>query len=318
MANANSTDWSRARIDWQTDLVRFFTSAHCRDLLTIALLAPGLAVVVALVGLRWSLSSELIAASCAAAVTAMAWAFQSANLRFGAADIFASEILTLCRISSVIAFVARLVEGYGAEGQPVQSAPSTQDYVIIFHNNSKDLEILDGNVVGWVTEFYVYFKAMVDSSTRLPRHDEKSPISDEAAALYKDALFSVIYMAFLMFESGRQALMRLIDDTEKRQEAVLIALVSEIQAYIFLYQAFSVRKTDIRKQRIEGRLPQYLALLQEIAPIAAAEPGGTPMRRRIRDLAREVADRWREGNLAALDPGPAPAASPAPLPPLAA
>ena len=142
MANANSADWSRAQIEWKTDLVRFFISAHCRDLLTIALLAPGLAGIVALIGLRWSLSSELIAASFAAAVTAMAWAFQSANLRFGAADIFASEILTLCRISSVIGFVSRLIDGYGAEGQPVQSAPSTQDYVVIFHNNSKDLEIL--------------------------------------------------------------------------------------------------------------------------------------------------------------------------------
>jgi hypothetical protein len=318
MANASATDWSRARIDWQTDLVRFFRSAHCRDLLTIALLAPGLALMVALIGLRWSLSSNLIAASGAAAVTAIAWAFQSANLRFGAADIFASEILTLCRISSVIDFVPRLVEGYGAQGQPVQPAPSTQDYVVIFHNNSKDLEILDGNVVGWVTEFYVYFKAMVDSTGRLPRHDEKQPISDEAAATYKDALFSVIYMAFLMFESGRQALMHLIDDTEKRQEAVLTALISEIQAYIFLYQAFSSRPTDIRKQRIEGRLPHYLSLLRAIAPSAGTEPDATPMRRKIRDLAREVADRWQEGNLAALDPGPAAAAIPAARPPLAA
>jgi hypothetical protein len=299
MMVGKTTDWSRTHIEWKTDLVRFLRSPHCRDLLLIAVAAPTL--VVAIVVLGNSLSGEVIAAFVAVAAAAMAWAFQSANLRFGAADIFASEILTLCRISAVVGYVQNLADAYEAKRQTLQPTQSTQDYVVIFHNNSKDLEILDGNVVSWVTEFYVYFKAMIDSASRLPRHDAEKPLSEEDAGLYRDVLFNVIYMAFLMFESGRQALTRLIDDRNTRQEAALTALVSEIQAYSFLYREFSTRPKDIRKQRIDGRLPQYEALMKSIMTIAKPEPGSDLQCQKIHDLAQEVLGRWREGGCGAAD-----------------
>ncbi len=294
--NLHARDWSRVSVKWTTDLKRFVFSPHCRDLLALAVAAIGVAVAFFFVHgwLQYQLDSTLIAAILAAVFGVCAWTFQSANLRFGAADIFASEIVTLCRISAVVDFIPHLCSSYKPNGQRMRPSQSTQDYVVIFHNNSKDLEILDGVVVTWVTEFYVYFKAMLETLSRVPASDQDSG--------YKDALLNVIYMAFLTYESGRQALMRLIDDKPDRREAILTTLLSEIPAYNLLSRAFDSRPSDIRKHRIDGRLAHYKQLMIAVEALATAPPSSDPQAIKIRDLAREVLARWKDGKAERADP----------------
>jgi hypothetical protein len=142
-AEAPKSDWSRPPIRWTTDLRRFVSSPHCRDLF---LLAIG-AVLLGITFFIWFLSQpEIAAVMIVASLSVASWTFQTANGRFGAADIFASEILTLCRIARVVDFVQHMVDSYRND-KPISLGKSTQDYVVIFHNNSKDLEILDGNSV---------------------------------------------------------------------------------------------------------------------------------------------------------------------------
>ncbi|HUC67160.1 MAG TPA: hypothetical protein VMA53_17095 [Stellaceae bacterium] len=282
-----------APVKWTTDLSRFVTSPHCRDLFVIACAAIGLLVV--FVTVHPSLDSGTVAAVVAGVFGVCAWAFQCANLRFGAADIFASEIVTLCRIFAVVDFIPHLVDSYKHEGERIRPNHSTQDYVVIFHNNSRDLEILDGAVVTWVTEFYVYFKALLDNLSRLP--------ASENEGVYRAALRSTIYMAFLAVESGRQALARLVDDKSRRYEAVLTAMLSEIPAYLLLREAYAAAPpSDIRKQRIEGRLKPYQELMLTVKALAEAPVGVAPRSARIQELAAQVLNCWINGMAALTHP----------------
>jgi hypothetical protein len=235
---------------------------------------------------------EIGAALMVASLSVAAWTFQTANGRFGAADIFASEILTLCRITRVVDFVQHIVNSY-RDGKPISLGRSTQDYVVIFHNNSKDLEILDGNAVNWVTEFYVYFKAMLDTMSHLPDFPDGKLLSADETTTYKESLLSVIYMAFLTFESGRCALMQLVDDKRAREEAVLTALLNEIPAYLLLYEVYRLKKHDIRWHAINGRLPQYETLTAQIARVLERPASSELASPRIRDLAAEVGLSWQ-------------------------
>jgi uncharacterized membrane protein len=118
------SDWSRAPGRWSADLERFFVSPHCRDLLVISIGAFLIALASVFGVATGQVASEFGAALFVASLTAIAWAFQAANLRFGAADIFASEILTICRISRILDFVSHLTEGYKPDGRPMQPTKS--------------------------------------------------------------------------------------------------------------------------------------------------------------------------------------------------
>jgi hypothetical protein len=305
MADPKMPDWSKIYPKWNTDLKRFFASPHCRDLLIIAVVAVVILVVTIAIALIIALGSRglpgidstVLTIVVGAVLGVCAWAFQSTNLRFGAADIFASEIVTLCRITAVIGLIPRLVEASKPGGQRVHGGQSTQDYVVIFHNNSKDLEILDGEVVTLVTEFYVHFKAMLDTMSRLPDLGKDKEPTSEHANRYREALLNVIYMAFLTFESGRNSLMRLIDDKLVRQEALLTALLNEIPAYIHLFEVFRTKPHDIRKQRIFARLTHYQTLIGNVRALAAADE----TTHKIADLANEVINRWNQGGHALSD-----------------
>jgi hypothetical protein len=286
------SDWSRPRIQWTTDLRRFVSSPHSRDLFFMAIGALLLGTPSAI----WLFNNgakEIGATLIVASLSVAAWTFQTANGRFGAADIFASEILTLCRIARVVDFVQHMVDSY-RDGKPISLGKSMQDYVVIFHNNSKDLEILDGNAVNWVTEFYVYFKAMLDTMSRLPNLPNGKLLSAEEVPAYKELLLTVIYMAFLAFESGRHALMQLVDDKRVREEAVLTALSNEIPAYLLLYEVYSSKRCDIRWHRIDGRLPQYETLTKQIARVLERPATLEVASCRIRDLAVEVGRDWHQ------------------------
>jgi hypothetical protein len=279
-------DWSRPQIQWTTDLRRFVSSPHCRDLFLLAIGALLLGIPSAICFFNHG-GPEIGAGLIVSSLSVAAWTFQAANGRFGAADIFASEILTLCRIARVVNFVQHLVDSY-RHSKPIALGKSTQDYVVIFHNNSKDLEILDGNSVNWVTEFYVYFKAMLDTMSRLPDSTDRKLLSADETT-YKELVLSVVYTAFLTFESGRFALMHLVDDKRAREEAVLTALLNEIPAYLLLHEVYRLKEHDIRWRAIHGRWPQYDTLIEQIERVLE-RPATSE---RIHDLAAEIVLVWR-------------------------
>jgi hypothetical protein len=134
----------------------------------------------------------------------------------------------------------------------------------------------------------VYFKAMLDTMSRLPDFRDRKLPSDDERTTYKELLLSLIYMAFLAFESGRHALMQLVDDKPAREEAVLTALLNEIPAYLLLYEVYREKKDDIRWHAICGRLPQYEILNEQILPVRDRPATSELASHRIPDLAAEV------------------------------
>jgi hypothetical protein len=250
-------------------LSRFRRSSHTRDLFVIAICATSVAVFFTLsVGasvidhfaqskalefLDDGISAELRVAFLGAALGVIGWAYQAANTRFGVADLFAAEIVTICRVAAVADSMARYVRLFdgGAKFPPYKTS---QDYLIAFDSNAKDLEVLDGDVVRFVTQFYIYMKALRDSLERG---------ADPENAAWRESALTIIYNAFLAFESARQAITVLMDDSRARQEYVLTTLLSELPAYLLLLS--EVRDADgIRKQRIEGRRDSYERLIGEI------------------------------------------------------
>jgi hypothetical protein len=130
--------------------------------------------------------------------------------------------------------------------------------------------------------------------SRIPDFPDRKLLSTDETATYKEFLLSVIYMAFLTFESGRNALMQLVDDKRAREEAVLTALLNEIPAYLLLYEVYRLKKHDIRWRAINGRLPQYETLTKQIARVLDRPATSELASHRIRDLAAEVGLDWHQ------------------------
>jgi hypothetical protein len=246
-------------------LRRALKSPHARDL---RLISGATAVFGGVLAWRcFAVDSSLAVAVVGGMGATIAWAYQSANTRFGVVDLFAAEILTICRVSAALAFMPNCVALFRCgKTPPHMGAGSQEDYMVAFDSNSKELEVLDGRVVVPVTQFYVYFKSLrdsmsrMDAMTRQPPADTGSNNPDPTL----EALLNMIYMAFLTFESARFAARNLLDGTRSRQEGVLLALLSEIPAYLLLKEVFDKRPGDIRKKKIDHRFPGYQELMREL------------------------------------------------------
>ena len=250
-------------------LKRLRKSSHTQDLLVIAICATAVAVFLtvsvaaaifdhfaqssALAFLDDGISSELRVAFLGAALAVIGWAYQAANSRFGVADLFAAEIVTICRVAAVADMMAHYVKLFDASAK-FPPFKSTKDYLIAFDSNSKELEVLDGDVIRYVTQFYIYMKAYQDMLERG---------ADPEHASWRDSALTIIYNAFLAFESARQAITVLLDNPVERKEYVLTTLLSELPAYLLLLR--EIRDTDgVRKQRVESRRDTYRRLIDGI------------------------------------------------------
>jgi hypothetical protein len=206
----------------------------------------------------------------------ISWAYQSANIRFGVADVFAAEIATLCRVAAVDDFMAKFVNLFKEE-RKFPDIDASRDYLAMYNSNAKDLESLDGDAARYVTQYYVHMKALMDQL----QHGA-DPRENPRAAL------SVIYAAFLAFESARQALAVLMDNRRERQEYVLTAMLSEIYAYsLLLDKADDLDDPDmgkIRKNRIEARLADYESLIAAIKSPELEPPS--------REIALQIHQMW--------------------------
>ena len=288
-------DWSRGEFQLRdiagrapiNHLQRFCTSPHTRDLYNICCGAIVLIVVFVIVAILGAmkvfpdvgkLGLELTVAFVAAMLGVVSWSYQAANARFGAADLFAGEIGALCRITAVADIVNSYAELYQAGASPPAPVEKTNDYFAVFNNNARDMEVLDGDVVGAVTQFYANIKVFQDCLRRPAAAD---------ARVRRQQQLTTMYYGFLAFESARLALAALIDDRDRCEEAILTAMMSELPAYVFLYRELCDCADDVRWRRIASRFDGYRRLIREIAD-------NPPQTRCVGDLARPVVAMWRE------------------------
>jgi hypothetical protein len=223
-----------------------------------------------------------------------AWAYQSACTRLGVVDLFASEITTLCRVGTIFDLGRGYIDQYNskntsipesAEYRPAQpSFVSQEEYFPVFNNATRDLQGLEATVVNNITGFYTYMKATRDALRRMavtaPLASAAAPASATPAAAaaqaspanvdlnvstladkaeqdpWHAALCSVIYLLFLAYESGRQAVNDLVEFEPAAAERKVTILLTELQVYSFLLKRF--KDEDIRQLRLKLREREYM------------------------------------------------------------
>ena len=205
--------------------------------------------------------------------TILSWTYQNGSKRLGVVDLFACEIVTLCRVGTIAQLATRLINAHHTlrEGTPpkqVTGIPwqqvdfgrftSQEDYFTVFEHNTKDLEILEADVVINVTAFYTYMKSLRDQMRRLGDLGSGDEVKAQKAAI----LVTAIYMTFLAYESARQAIDELVEFEPARAEATVTGLLTELQVYRFLRDLFP--GNDVYSRRLVLREPKYGQLVPKL------------------------------------------------------
>ncbi|HEV2954793.1 MAG TPA: hypothetical protein VGX95_01625 [Xanthobacteraceae bacterium] len=221
-----------------------------------------------------------IGAIALAGATIMSWAYQTGSKRLGVVDLFACEIATLCRVGTVVKFFPNMLTQYNSIGsapkQPVPSEhpaqalrfSSEENYFPVFETNSRDLQILEADVVNNVTAFYTYMKATRDMLRKLGDLRLSGVPADEE----RKAVINVIYMVFLAYESARRAIDYLIEFEPTHAEDTIVLLFTELPAFRFLRAIYAPEgkfPDEIRAQRLQLRFAEY----QEFIPALCREVG---------------------------------------------
>ena len=267
--------WARLTRDKHAStFIRLAESQHVADLQLIfwsslALMAGGSAFVAAwhqwvdagqVIG-----SGALIAAIVGTGCGVLVWAYQTGSARLGIVDLFGCEISTICRVVAIADAAAHYTALY--REPPAQSInfSSQEHYTPVFDNNSKDLEVLEARTVERITEFYTYLKAMRDYLRLLggianPQEDSER---------WRTTMRSVIYMLFLMLESARGSVDRLIEFEPERVQNTITILLSELVAYGALLDAFEAEGAtrpshDARIERLRSRKDGYEELVPRL------------------------------------------------------
>ena len=128
----------------------------------------------------------------------------------------------------------------------------------VFDGNSKDLQILEADVVINVTAFYTYMKALRDHFRRLGDLSPGQDTNPQKCIL----LVNAIYMAFLAYESARTSIEELIEFEPTQAEAMVTGLVTELNAYRYLTKCFGPE--DIRGRRLVLRERKYEELVPKL------------------------------------------------------
>ena len=244
-------------------------------------------------------SGAFIGAIGAIGCGVLAWTYQVGSARLGVVDLFACEIVTLCRVAAVVEMVNRYINLFedGPEtGRPhvidgespddTTSFTSQESYFPVFDSSVKELQALEADVVKHVTAFYTYMKVMRDSLRRL------ASITPPALGAPRDddwhrAVCNVIYMQFLGLESARKAIKELVEFEPTQAENMITILLSELLAYAFLRQQF---RGDIRQRRLQARDACYRRVIPELNSLVLAARG--PEWDAAKDLASEMMKRF--------------------------
>jgi hypothetical protein len=211
-----------------------------------------------------AVASAVAGALAAAAAAVLNWTYQSGNRRIGAVDLFACEISVICRVSIVVNFAQSCVEraerqheiverGLAAEGGGSTKFTSEEHYTPVYDGQLSDLEPLDVNVVTYVTQFYSYRKTMMDYLRAIA---EAKNVSESESLMSQ-----MIYMQFLMYESGRLAIEELIEFEPNKAESLVNILCSELVTYAFLQTRY---ENDYRGKRLRLRWEQYHKIVPEL------------------------------------------------------
>jgi hypothetical protein len=197
--------------------------------------------------------------------TVLTWAYQVGSARLGVVDLFACEIDTLCRVTTVIDMVGNQAKKYTFD--PLQNpadekdnaAPahfsSQEEYFPILASNSRDLQSLEANVVVNITAFYTFMKAVRDTLRQLT--DARNTLQ------WQESMRNVIYMLYLALESGRNAMNDLVEFEPTHTERTMVILLSELDAYYFLRDKFR-DPTELHYDRLILRGPTYRALIPRL------------------------------------------------------
>jgi hypothetical protein len=273
-----SDDDLKAR-ESESTLFRFFRSHHISDLRTVvawATLLLFLFVIMLPFVLKWEAGSpsppveqfagfKLVVTYLSTALTiygaVLAWAYLSASSRLGVVDLFACEIITLCRVGLTFDIGKHYVEQYTKPGTTTPFV-SKEDYFPVFDNNSRDLQLLESSVVNNITAFYTYMKATRDSLRKLsliklPKSAKTSlatPGENPELEVWQATMFSVIYVLFLSFESGRNAIGELLEYEPRAAENKMVMLITELTLYSFLLEYFERRARPEQDQLWRSRL----------------------------------------------------------------
>jgi len=199
----------------------------------------------------------------------LAWAYRSGSTRLGIVDLFACEIGTLCRVTTLLDAVRQRILRFGehSAAEPAADKPhspaeqqfsSQEHYFPVFENCAKDLQALEAKVVANITAFYTYMKAVRDSGRSLAAlngHADQGTRQAGAEASRHDRELNLIYLMFLALESGRMSLNQLVEYEPDHAERVIVVLISELEAYGYLRH--EVQESDFRRERLELRLAGY-------------------------------------------------------------
>jgi hypothetical protein len=245
----------------------------------------------------------------------VAWAYMSAATRLGVVDLFACEISTLCRVGTVFDVGKKYVEMYHGKGsaadkhaaveylaakhtmaeQSSQSYASNENYFPIFDNNSSDLQSLQALVVGYITEYYTYMKAMRDLQRKLASIDpaqmsrlsESAPNGSFHSDEWHETLANIIYVLFLGYESARKSVNDLIEFQPSRAENTIVILLTELPCYAFLCDHH--KNDEVKFMRLQLREADYREIVPAlIASVNAVHQGNekywAPAERTIPEL----------------------------------
>jgi hypothetical protein len=205
--------------------------------------------------------------------TILAWVYQTGSKRLGVVDLFACEIVTLCRVGTIMDVVPQLKRAYEGLRGPSTSGTqldashqnfafgrftSEEDYFPVFEQNNRDLQILEADVVINVTAFYTYMKAFRDQLRSLGELGSEASSNGRKCVV----LVNAIYMLFLGYESARKSIQELMEYEPAQAEATVTCLVTEVAAYRFLTKCFD--PDDIRGRRLSLREKEYSELVPQL------------------------------------------------------
>jgi len=205
-----------------------------------------------------------------ACVAIIAWAYLRASSRLGIVDLFACEISTLCRVGTIVDVATQYVGQYGkaADGTAVAmrrrekastNFVSEENYFPVFASNSKDLQVLEAEVVIDITAFYTYMKATRDTLRKL-----SSSAATGFQPCERDAILETLMkMLFLGFESGRKAVQNLIEYEPVKTDVTIIILLTELKCFSFLMEHEESIKGAVY-ERIKLRRSDYNDLMKAL------------------------------------------------------
>jgi hypothetical protein len=243
-----------------------------------------------------ALINAMAGAVLAAAAAALNWAYQTGSRRLGAVDLFACEISAICRVCLVVDFAKTSVNQYRDLAKEIASKAaqkhpeggnggskftSEEHYTPVYDNNLSDLQPLDVNVVTFVTEFYTYRKTMMDYLRLIAA----TPASDTRLKL----LEQMIYMQFLMYESGREAVEVLVEFEPNKAESLINILCSEMVVYRLLLKEYP---NDYKTKRLRLRIADYGKTVPKLLD-EVAEYGQLPHWKKAHATARVLVGRYK-------------------------